>query len=210
MCCDAVRGGAAGREQWCSLHSPLDFNTSLRYPQSNWAPLVLVPQWLGLCTLQAPVGLSNDLSCESLLLLPQPSRAFSIRGLRLYFPKLEPWVAWSASLPAFCPVYLCANVGPQGLLVVRLPVPFVPHSASLGSATAKRVLSTPVPVSSPPTGLDECLFFYFLGVQLPCCSIFCQFWLCKEVQCVYLHCHLVLKRLSLFNCMLLPPLSNIN
>ena len=24
---------------------------------------------------------------------------FSIRGLRLYFPELEPWVAWSVSLP---------------------------------------------------------------------------------------------------------------
>ena len=31
---------------------------------------------------------------------------------------------------------------------------------------------------------------YFLGVGPPCCSIFCQFWLCKEVQCVYLHRHL--------------------
>ena len=35
------------------------------YPQSNWAPLVLVPKWVGLCTPQAPVGLSNDLSCEA-------------------------------------------------------------------------------------------------------------------------------------------------
>ena len=53
-------------------------------------------------------------------------------------------------------VYLCANVGPQGLLVVRLPAPLVPHSASLGPATATRVLST------LPTGLDECLFFISL------------------------------------------------
>ena len=68
---------------------------------------------------------------ESLLLPPQPPRAFSIRGLRLYFPTLEPWVAWSASLPAVCWV-ICANVGPQSLLVVRLPALFVPHSASLG------------------------------------------------------------------------------
>ena len=51
---------------------------------------------------------------ESLLLLPQPPRALSIRGLRLYFPELEPWVAQSASLPAVHPVYLCANVGPRG------------------------------------------------------------------------------------------------
>ena len=59
-------------------------------------------------------------------------------------------------------VYLCANVGPQGLLVLGLPAPFVPHSVSLGPATATRVLSTPVPVSAPPTGLDECLFFISL------------------------------------------------
>ena len=51
---------------------------------------------------------------ESLLLLPQPPRAFSIRGLRLYFPELEPWVAQSASLPTVRLVYLCVNVGPQG------------------------------------------------------------------------------------------------
>ena len=53
-------------------------------------------------------------------------------------------------------------MGPQGLLVVGLPAPFVPHSASLGPATATQVLSTPVPVSTPLTGLDECLFFISL------------------------------------------------
>ena len=53
---------------------------------------------------------------------------------------------------------ICANVGQQGLLVLGLPAPFVPHSASLSPATATRVLSTLVPVSTPPTGLDECLF----------------------------------------------------
>ena len=53
-------------------------------------------------------------------------------------------------------------MGLRGLLVVRLPALFVPHSASLGPTTAPRVLSTPVPVSAPPTGLDECLFFISL------------------------------------------------
>ena len=46
--------------------------------------------------------------------------------------------------------------------MLRLPAPFVPHSASLSPATATRVLSTPVPVSAPPTSLDECLFSIFL------------------------------------------------
>ena len=99
---------------------------------------------------------------ESLPLPPQPPRAFSIRGLRVYFPELEPWVAQSASLPAVRPVYLCANVGPRGLLVLGLPAPIV----SLGPATATRFLSTPVPISAPPTGLNECLFFISL-VSVP-------------------------------------------
>ena len=83
-----------------------------------------------------------------------------------------------------------ANVGPQGLLMVRLPALFVPHSASLGPDMAMRVLSAPAPISAPRTSLDECLFFYLLGVGHPCCSIFCQFWLCEEAQCGYLHRHL--------------------
>ena len=69
---------------------------------------------------------------------------------------------FSATLSPALSVYLCANVGLQGLLVVGLPAPFVPHSASLGPTTATRVLSAPVPVSAPPTGLDECLFFISL------------------------------------------------
>ena len=53
-------------------------------------------------------------------------------------------------------------MGPQGLLVLGLPAPFVPHSTSLSPATATRVLSTLVPVSAPPTSLDEWLFSIFL------------------------------------------------
>ena len=48
-----------------------------------------------------PCGsLQRTLLWEFVLLLPQPSQGFSIRGLRLYFPALESWVARSASLPA--------------------------------------------------------------------------------------------------------------
>ena len=69
---------------------------------------------------------------------------------------------FSATLSLALSVYLCANVGLQGLLVVRLPAPFVPHSAGLGPATATRVLSAQVPGSAPPTGLDVCFFFIYL------------------------------------------------
>ena len=111
------------------------------------------------CACSRPRGsLQGALLCgwEFLLLQSQPPWVFSLRGLRLYFPALEPWGAWSASLPTVCLVYLCTNVGlrgllptglpalfsttlspallvylcvtvgPQGLLVVRLSAPFVP------------------------------------------------------------------------------------
>ena len=133
---------------------------------------------------------------ESLLLPPQPPQAFSIRGLRLYFPALEPWVAGSASLPTVCLVYLCANVGPrgathcsacptlrhsesgplglsarmwgtivglQGLLVLGLPAPFVPHSASLGPPQPRE--------SSPPWCPSPPILLVWMNVYfpLPCC-----------------------------------------
>ena len=42
-----------------------------------------------------------------------------------------------------------------------------------------------------PSYLSGCMFiFYLLGVGLPCRLIFCQFWLWKEAQCVYLRHHL--------------------
>ena len=135
---------------------------------------------------------------------------------------------WSALLPTICPVYLCVNVGPQGA-TCRSACPILCHSESgplsflreCGAAesasgqTACAILSnTPpvsvppqqresspprVPISTPPTGLDECLFFYLLGVGLPCHSIFCQFQLWEEAQCVYLRLHLGSLKSRVFN-----------
>ena len=74
---------------------------------------------------------------------------------------------FSTTLSPALLVYRCANVGPQDLLVVRLPALFVPHSASLSPAVATGVLSAPVPVSAPPTGLDVCLSFIYLVSDFP-------------------------------------------
>ena len=78
------------------------------------------------------MGLSNDLSCEAgsfSSCQPQPPRVFSIRGLRLYLPALEPWVGRSALLPTVCPVYLCVNVGLPGA-TRRSACPVLRHSES--------------------------------------------------------------------------------
>ena len=53
----AVCGGGAEREQWRPLPSPPDLSPSLRYPQSNWAPLVLVPEWWA-CARPRPLWVS--------------------------------------------------------------------------------------------------------------------------------------------------------
>ena len=47
---------------------------------------------------------------------------------------------------------------------LTLSPPFVPHSANLGTAVPRQLNSSlpRLPVSAPPTGLDECLFFMSL------------------------------------------------
>ena len=39
------------REQCLLLSSQLVFGHFLYHPQANWALLVLIPEWVGLCTL---------------------------------------------------------------------------------------------------------------------------------------------------------------
>ena len=120
------------------------------------------------------MGLSKDLSCEAGSLSccrPHPHGHFQSEVEALF-----PCAGALGCSVCFAPrcsvrlVYLCANVGPRGLLVVKLPAPFIPHSTSLGPATAMRVLSALAAVSAPPTSLDECLFFIslvsdFLAIQ---------------------------------------------
>ena len=68
---------------------------------------MLLPRWVGLCTFWDAVGSSHKLSCEAGSLSHcclNPHRCFQSEVLRLYFPTLEPWVAWSVLLPScsFC------------------------------------------------------------------------------------------------------------
>ena len=96
---------------------------------------------------------------EFLPLLPQPPLVFSVRGLRFYFTALELWVAQSVSVPSCSFWFICTQVWDRP---VHNPLP--PGSASRHlarpdppSADLPQVLSTLLPVSALPTGLDECL-----------------------------------------------------
>ena len=155
---------------------------------SGWACAHSRPLWVSPTTSPVRLGVS-------------PTAAFTPTGVfNQRFEALFPCAgavgcAVCFAPPLFLPVYLCANVGPQGLSATTLWGP--PAAAFLW------VLSAPLPVSAPPTGLDECSLFISLVVGLPYILIFCQFWLFfvfklslsffwlyEEAQCVYLHLHL--------------------
>ena len=80
-------------------------------------------------------------------------------------------------------ISMCWNPGLRGLS----HSPVVPPSLSARkcgttpsasrSLSTQGVLSTQLPVSAPPTGLNECVFFNSLVVGLAYSSVFCQFWL---------------------------------
>ncbi|KAF6104304.1 hypothetical protein HJG60_011282 [Phyllostomus discolor] len=73
-------GVGSERKQWYPLCSLLDPSPLYCFPQTNWALLVLIHMWVGLCTFQDPVGLSSELSCEagSLSLGLNPHRCFQL------------------------------------------------------------------------------------------------------------------------------------
>ena len=178
---------------------------SPQYPQSNWAFLVQLPEWVSLCMFYTPVSLSNELSCEdgrfSRCCL-NPHRCFQSMVWGFISPRRN------SGLCGLSPNPLAA----ASLTSCSLAHPAPQSATSLGPpATALPwVLSTWLPISSPPTGLDKCFFFISLVVRLPYSSIFCQFWLffvfklllsfclCEEAQCVYLCLHLGWKSMKHF------------
>ena len=82
------------------------------------------------------------------------------------------WGPRGATHRSACPVLCHSESGPLGLSVCecgaagsasgQTACPVHPTLRQSRPAMATRVLSAPVPVSAPPTGLDECLFFISL------------------------------------------------
>ena len=104
---------------------------------------------------------------------------FSVKGFEALFPGTGTLGCAVYLAPQLFPlVYLHMNVGPpssQSTVSLGLPAPALPQ-----------VLSAQLPVSAPPTVLDECFFFNSLVVWLAYSLIFCQFWLFFVFQFVVL------------------------
>ena len=119
---------------------------------------------------------------------PTPMGTFNQRSLRLYFPALEPWVTQSASFHVVGPGLSVCEYGASGSASGQTACPVRP---TLCQSRSRHGHVSPLRPGARlcPSYQSGCMFlFYLLGVGLPCHSIFCQFWLCKEAQCVYL-CH---------------------
>ena len=136
------------------------------------------------------MGLSNNLSCEAgsfSCCHLNSHRCFQSEVWGFISPSWNPGLHGLSRSQLFLQVYLYSHVGPQSPQVITLPP----------------VFSAQLPISAPPTGLDECVFSNSLVAGLPYSLIFCQFWLvfvfklllsffwlCEEAQCVYLCFHL--------------------
>ena len=118
------------------------------------------------------MGLSSELFCEagSFSCHLNLHRCFQSEVLRLYFPTLEPWVERFVSLPSCSSQFIYIQMWdhlfhqPLPCMVCQLPPC---HESS----------PPRLPISAPPTGLDECFFFNSLVVGLPYSMIFWKFWL---------------------------------
>ena len=107
-----------------------------------------------------------------------PTDVYSQRFLRFSFPMLEPWVAWSISLPSCSSQFTCTQMWdgqpPPCLLSSLLLLPVWMNVSYL-----TRWLSDFHTIRL--SGSSGC----FLVLNL-----LSFFWLCKEGKCIYLHLHL--------------------
>ena len=141
-----VGEGPRGSNGACS--TLLAFSHSLHYPQSNWALLVLLPSgWacvhsrlLWASPMNSPVRLG-------VLLTPQTSQVFSVRGFQALFSHagtLGCEVCLHQCSASWLSAHKCGTAQP-------------PAASSPGppAAALPPVLSALLPSSAPPTGLDE-------------------------------------------------------
>ena len=121
-------GEGSDREQWCLLHSLLVFSHFPRYPQANWALLVLILGWVVcVCSRILWVSLTN-----SPMRLGVSSSAASI-----------PTGIFSQWFEALCP-----HPGTLGCTVCP---PGPPAAASMTSYSFAHFVSQSTTLPGPPT-----------------------------------------------------------
>ena len=150
LCCGAVCGGGSEKEQCCLLCSRPAFSHLPCFPQANCVLSgadFLVGGWLNSLTLtDSPIRLKVSAAAAT------PKGFIQPEVLKLYFPVLEPWVAWSVSLPSCSSRFIRMQVWDRRVCQ--------PLSCCTSSPPG-------LPVSTLPIHLNECFFFNPLVVKTP-------------------------------------------
>ena len=117
--------------------------------------------------------LSNELSCEagSFSCHCNPQRFFTARGFEALFPHAETLGCVMSCTLVVPPSLSACKCGATQFTKHHLTCPVLQLPPCCGSFPPQ------LPISAPPTGLNECFFFNSLVVGLPYSSIFWQFWL---------------------------------
>ena len=102
--CHSVCGGGVPEGTMLLAQLSAGFQSLPPLPTSKLGPSGADSQMGGLVYVLGPCGSLQQLSCEagSFSCHHNLHRCFQSEVLRLYFPTLEPWVAWSVSLPSCC------------------------------------------------------------------------------------------------------------
>ena len=120
------------------------------------------------------MGLSNKFSCEpgSFPCCRNPHRFFSFRSFETLFAHAGTLGCRVCLAPSCSSWFIHMQMWHHPL---RQPPPFCESSPFW------------LPISTPPTSLNECFFFNSLVVRLVCSLIFYQFWLFFVFKFVVLH-----------------------
>ena len=144
---------------------------------SGWACARSRPLWVSPRTSPVRLGISPAAA-------PTPTGCFNHMSEALFPPR------WSPGLLRLLPGLSVHECGDAGSASGQTACPVCPTPRQPRSRHGH---GSPVCPGARlrPSYQSRCMFlFYLLGVRLPCHSIFCQFWLCEEAQCVYLRPHL--------------------
>ena len=147
--CNAVGGGGVqeGTVPLVLFSALLIFSYFLHCPQANWALLVLIPRWVGLCMFWDPVDLSNELSTEAEIFshwLLNLHRCFQSEGWGFISPCRSPGLhGLSGGPPAAALPTLLHNPPPHWVLQ---PLPC--HESSLPGCPSPPLLPVWMNVSS--------------------------------------------------------------
>ena len=126
MHCDAIFGGGVWEVAMVLALLSVSFQSLPPLPTIKLGPSGADSQVGGFVYVLGPCGsLQRTLlwSWEFLLLPSQPSQVFSLSGLKLYFPVLEPWAAQSVAGSASC---CLAHPAPQSTSLLGLPAAILP------------------------------------------------------------------------------------